>query len=145
MGLLIAVLSAFVLTAVLTRQFCNPTSRLHFLDHPNERSLHTRPTPRTGGVAINVGLFAAAVIGWTYWVDAAALAWLSAASLLVAGISFLDDIKGISSFTVSIDAQDDSFHRYLSYKQTRLNKYSCNFNYLYPPSLQYKRPDISEF
>lgn len=96
MSMLITVLSAFVLTAVLTRQFCNPTSRLHFLDHPNERSLHTRPTPRTGGVAISVGLFAAAVIGWTYWVNTVALAWLGAASLLVAGISFLDDIKGIS-------------------------------------------------
>ena len=33
----------------------SPNSRLAFLDHPNERSLHTKPVPRTGGMAIMVG------------------------------------------------------------------------------------------
>jgi len=35
--------------------FSSPNSRLAFLDHPNERSLHTKPVPRTGGMAIMVG------------------------------------------------------------------------------------------
>jgi len=93
---LFALAGAFALSSILTRQFCDPASRLHFLDHPNERSLHTNPTPRTGGVAINAGLFLAAVVGLIFSDASGPLAWLSAASLLVAGFSFLDDMKGIS-------------------------------------------------
>ena len=29
------------------------------LDHPNERSLHEKPTPRTGGLAILLGIVGA--------------------------------------------------------------------------------------
>jgi UDP-N-acetylmuramyl pentapeptide phosphotransferase/UDP-N-acetylglucosamine-1-phosphate transferase len=93
---LIAVVGAFLLSAFLTRQFCDPTSRLHFLDHPNERSLHTNPTPRTGGVAINAGLLLAAVMGVVFSEGNGHLAWLVLAASLVAMISFLDDIKGVS-------------------------------------------------
>ena len=35
-----------------TGYLCSPASRLCLLDRPNERSLHTQPTPRTGGLAI---------------------------------------------------------------------------------------------
>ena len=51
--------SAVALTALvfglaywMTRRLCMPTARVHWLDRPNERSLHTRPVPRTGGLAI---------------------------------------------------------------------------------------------
>ncbi len=95
-AVLVVVVSAFVFSAVLTRQFSDPASRMHFLDHPNERSLHTNPTPRTGGVAINAGLLVATVVGLAFSDGTGQLAWLGAAGLLVAGLSFLDDIKGVS-------------------------------------------------
>jgi UDP-N-acetylmuramyl pentapeptide phosphotransferase/UDP-N-acetylglucosamine-1-phosphate transferase len=63
------------------------------LDVPNQRSSHTRPIPRGGGLVI-VGGF---LIGLGVWQQAGgglsprALGWLAGA-LLVAGVSFLDDL-----------------------------------------------------
>jgi UDP-N-acetylmuramyl pentapeptide phosphotransferase/UDP-N-acetylglucosamine-1-phosphate transferase len=56
------------------------------LDRPNERSLHERPVPRTGGIAVLVG--AAVALGF-----GAAPLWLPAliASALAA-LSFIDDL-----------------------------------------------------
>lgn len=59
------------------------------LDRPNERSLHERPVPRTGGLAVLAGAAAALVFGveplWLPMALAAALA----------GISLLDDLQGM--------------------------------------------------
>mgnify|MGYP006976427499 CR=1 FL=1 len=49
----LALLLAAVVAALLTRRFCDPASGLHLLDLPNARSLHTRPTPRSGGIALD--------------------------------------------------------------------------------------------
>ncbi|MHB8348382.1 MAG: MraY family glycosyltransferase [Acidiferrobacterales bacterium] len=81
----------FAISAGLTRRFCNPASRLHILDHPNERSLHTRPTPRSGGVAI----FSAIVVGmaglaWRF-PDLSRLPWIVSGMALIAVVSFVDD------------------------------------------------------
>lgn len=59
------------------------------LDHPNQRSLHTQITPRTGGL----GLIAGILVGWLLatpdW------GWIGALFFLVS-ISFLDDMRGLS-------------------------------------------------
>jgi UDP-N-acetylmuramyl pentapeptide phosphotransferase/UDP-N-acetylglucosamine-1-phosphate transferase len=90
-----AVLAAFVVSALLTRRFCNPSSRWHVLDHPNERSLHTRPTPRTGGVAI-FGSLIVAFAWWLPWTGTMPLLYgLGAGAGLVAVLSFLDDRTGL--------------------------------------------------
>lgn len=89
------VISVFVLSAWLTRRFCDPASRWHILDHPNERSLHTQPTPRSGGIAIVAGLLAGYVLGGVAGYGAPAQFWLLAALLPVATISFLDDRSGV--------------------------------------------------
>jgi UDP-N-acetylmuramyl pentapeptide phosphotransferase/UDP-N-acetylglucosamine-1-phosphate transferase len=90
---------AFVLSAFLTRRYCDPTSRLYLLDHPNDRSLHTRPTPRTGGVAIFVAL-AGAVAIWSLGADSiSALYGLVAGAIFIAALSFIDDRKGLSVST----------------------------------------------
>ena len=92
----IAVFLALGISAFLTQRFCSPVSWPHILDHPNERSLHTRPTPRSGGVAIVIGI----LVGMTLWMALAGvprtLGWLGACALMVAGMSFLDDMKGMS-------------------------------------------------
>ncbi len=87
--------AGFLISARLTRRFCNPASRLHIVDHPNERSLHSRPTPRSGGIAI----FAAIIIGMagvSWWFqDYSHLAWIAVGMLLVAAVSYVDDRNGL--------------------------------------------------
>ena len=90
LNLLIGVFG-FAISAGLTRRFCDPASRLHILDHPNERSLHTQPTPRSGGIAI----LSAVCVGtlWLAWrfQDTSRLPWIAAGMLLIAAVSFVDD------------------------------------------------------
>lgn len=94
--ILLAAVIALAVTFSLTRRFCNPSSRLHLLDHPNERSLHSQPTPRTGGVAILFG-FASAIVLWVSIGDTAGQIWWLMAGLgIISGISFLDDWRGLS-------------------------------------------------
>jgi UDP-N-acetylmuramyl pentapeptide phosphotransferase/UDP-N-acetylglucosamine-1-phosphate transferase len=59
------------------------------LDRPNERSLHTRPVPRTGGIALLAGAAACLALG-------AADLWrpLAIAGALAA-LSFADDLRGV--------------------------------------------------
>lgn len=60
------------------------------LDHPNRRSLHQTPVPRTGGVAVFAGvLVGAAVIAPNLPVAA----WIGCATALA--ISFADDVRGV--------------------------------------------------
>jgi UDP-N-acetylmuramyl pentapeptide phosphotransferase/UDP-N-acetylglucosamine-1-phosphate transferase len=80
----------FVLSAWLTWRFCDPKSRFHILDHPNERSLHAQSTPRSGGLAILVAIVASvAMVSLSY--SLRDLAAVAAGFLIVAGVSFLDD------------------------------------------------------
>src|SRR5688572_20175112 len=75
---------AFVAVRVLLLRFGR-----FALDQPNERSLHERPVPRTGGIAVLVG--AAVSLGF-----GAAGLWLPLAlALVLAVISFFDDLRGL--------------------------------------------------
>ncbi len=90
----------------LTGQLAGARFASSVLDHPNERSLHDRPTPRTGGVAILAGLlFGLAWMSW-FWTpwngmsDPGLSGWPAAAwiVLLMYGIglvSFVDDRGGV--------------------------------------------------
>ena len=92
---LVPLVMAFIVSAVLTRRFCDPTSRFHLLDHPNERSLHSRPTPRTGGIAIFFALVVA-IVFWSLGNSVTASHYgLGAGAGLIAALSFLDDRKGL--------------------------------------------------
>lgn len=83
-----AILLSFVLTAVLRRY----ALACSLLDVPNKRSSHNVPTPRGGGVAIVLTF----LLGLPLLVWADALAWremvgLGGAGALVALVGFLDD------------------------------------------------------
>ncbi len=86
---------AFSVAALLTRVFSTPESWLSILDHPNERSLHLQPTPRTGGVAILAGFFSAIPVWLLATGGANMVAWLIAGSGVIATVSFLDDWRGL--------------------------------------------------
>src|SRR5438067_14370 len=66
------------------------------LDVPNQRSSHTQPTPRGGGLVIVVGFF----VGLGLWLvlggtlSPRALGWLAGA-LLIASVSFVDDLRSL--------------------------------------------------
>ena len=84
---------AFAVAAILARVLANPASRMNILDHPNERSLHSRPTPRTGGVAMVAGIIASVLASLLVLeVDITGSAgWLGGMALAIALISYIDD------------------------------------------------------
>lgn len=68
--------------------------RQRFLDHPNQRSLHSDPVPRSGGIAINASFaLAAFMLGISgvnlppvpFW-----LAWIA-----IVGVSLCDDLRPV--------------------------------------------------
>ncbi len=66
------------------------------LDHPNERSSHQTPTPRGGGIAVIAVLVAAWVAIGDYLGAPTATVWaLPAAAILLAAVSFVDDLKSL--------------------------------------------------
>lgn len=85
---LIAPAVAFIVSVALVRAFLSSVSRGLFLDHPNQRSLHAAPIPRTGGL----GLMPAAVLGMLM-VGGAAPAVLVALALML--LSLVDDWKSL--------------------------------------------------
>ncbi len=98
----------FLLSYGVTSRLCSPQSKLRFLDHPTDRSLHTTPTPRTGGLAIlgsvMAGLLAVDVLGGTgvfFWktadpVLAEVWLWIMGLTLMVGAVSFWDDRSALS-------------------------------------------------
>jgi len=75
---------AFVAVRVLLSRFGR-----FALDQPNERSLHERPVPRTGGVAVLLGAAVSLAFG-------AAPLWPAfALALGLAVLSFIDDLGGL--------------------------------------------------
>src|ERR1700687_491404 len=94
---LAAVIAAAGLIACLgTRALIPILRRTAVLDHPNERSLHEAPTPRGGGIA----LVAAILLAWLALIAAGAGAALLCVVLfgagLLAAISWIDDLRGLS-------------------------------------------------
>ena len=60
------------------------------LDHPNERSLHQQPVPRTGGIGVAAGIAVGAMLAsplnwWPLWLGAA----------ILVGVSFFEDLAGL--------------------------------------------------
>ena len=91
----------------LTDRLADKASMLGPIDHPNDRSLHHLPTPRTGGVAIVVSAFIGVVVWSTTagWTDGESTGRLDrfpevisilGGTLFLAIVSFLDDRKGLA-------------------------------------------------
>lgn len=88
-------LLAFALSAHFTRRLWSAPSIFYVLDTPNERSLHTRPVPRTGGLAVVTSAVLVAAVVAIFsdaWRD---MIWFAAGTVLVAAVSFMDDRRGV--------------------------------------------------
>jgi Fuc2NAc and GlcNAc transferase len=96
---------AFALSMFLTRQLVVHARKLASIDIPNERSSHSAPTPRGGGIAFVLtsvlGFITIAILTSQFGVE---LLGLSVAGGLVATVGHLDDRKRISGAIVRLFA-----------------------------------------
>lgn len=83
---------ALLLSVVGTRAVLSWLERRQILDHPNERSSHTRPTPRGGGLAVTTAVLVAWGLATAQGGDATGWRWLAlAAAAALMASSWLDD------------------------------------------------------
>ena len=92
-------LCAFLLSWGLTAVLLRFASRHHLVDSPNQRSLHTQPTPIIGGLAMLISLVTTTLIA-SIWMPSLLLVlpnqfWMPL--LLIASISYVDDCRPISA------------------------------------------------
>jgi len=84
-----SVLCAFVTTFLLLVLILRPQSKSFLaLDHPNSRSLHTKPTLRSGGLGIMAGV----IVCWILFNDF--IPWLILLIFFIC-LSLIDDFKGL--------------------------------------------------
>ena len=89
---LLSVAAALLVSALLSGGLSRYRGRFALLDQPNERSLHSRATPRTGGLAILAGIVVGTLGTWRqWWFPGMGPALLGL--LAVAAVSFADDMR----------------------------------------------------
>jgi UDP-N-acetylmuramyl pentapeptide phosphotransferase/UDP-N-acetylglucosamine-1-phosphate transferase len=108
MAVLLALAAGALVLSALSVALIRKWAAHRLLDVPNERSSHTRPTPRGGGLAIAVLTLAGTLCAGPFveW-SPLQLAAFVAAGALIAGISLLDDIRSlrtVTRFTVHLAA-----------------------------------------
>lgn len=87
-------LAGAALTVVATRRVREYLLRRQILDLPNERSSHTLPTPRGGGLATSPILVALLLaMGWFH--HSVLLGMLGLGALVLVAISWVDDRRGL--------------------------------------------------
>lgn len=87
----IVLMTAFVIACAACWWLSRDGGRFSLLDHPNARSLHDQPVPRSGGLAIWAGIVVGGLLMLAWQGGRAELAWLGAGTLLVGIISLIDD------------------------------------------------------
>ncbi len=92
--LALALIAAFIVSAVLIPAIQGPAHRVGLVDHPNHRKRHSQATPLTGGL----GIFSGFLIG-LWLVD---LAWLPYWSLIVGALVLM--ITGLVDDLVEVRA-----------------------------------------
>ncbi|MGB8274608.1 MAG: glycosyltransferase family 4 protein [Alphaproteobacteria bacterium] len=93
----IVFLAVYAATLVAVGAVTSVLRRRAILDHPNDRSSHAMPTPRGGGIGILVVLLPAFALIALATRDAAAPVYaVLGAALMLAAVSFWDDVKGLT-------------------------------------------------
>lgn len=87
--LALAPLAAFFVALLVARLLLTAAGRRIALDTPNERSLHDKPVPRTGGIAIAAGVAAACAFALP------GLPVLLGVAAALAAVSLADDLVGL--------------------------------------------------
>ena len=87
---------SLLLSATLTWLLYSNRLGIKLLDHPNIRSLHTTPIPRSGGLAIAVTLFVMFIFNITALPES--VTNIAIGALIIFFVSAIDDIKHVPSF-----------------------------------------------
>lgn len=90
-------IACFLASLVLCEVVRRFALRRALLDAPNERSLHTLPTPRLGGAAIVVTTLVACAVGWQR--APSPLHVLIGVCAVVAAVGLRDDVRPLSAAT----------------------------------------------
>lgn len=99
--LVVGGICAFLLAYSFTFAVSLCCYKMHWLDQPAERRVHTRPLPRLGGIAIYLAFGIASLLIYTpggpnersiYWL-------LLCAGLFIAAVHAYDDVKGLPPWT----------------------------------------------
>src|SRR5579884_1789066 len=88
---LLAFAVALALSLALTALLIRLAPRLRLIDLPDPRKVHTRPTPRAGGLAIFAAFLAAALVPAQSWPSAAV--WLALVGFPVVLLGLADDLR----------------------------------------------------
>ena len=94
-GLMLAFITAFVLTYLIIPIIIKVAKERRFFDEPNKRSSHVEPTPSLGGIGIFAGTICAIVL-WTPLKEFGILQYILAAFILIFLLGVLDDLMPIS-------------------------------------------------
>ena len=90
----------FIIAWILTGRVYRYAVSEQILDHPNDRSLHSDPTPRGGGVSISiVVLLTTIVVWWLGYLETPVFTGFIGGGGLVAVTGWIDDRYGISTLT----------------------------------------------
>ncbi len=92
----VAIVVSLGVAAWTTARLARASGRLRILDHPNARSLHAAPTPRTGGLGVWTGLLAGGLLLAWQGMLPSPWGWVLVALLLQAPVAFLDDLRELS-------------------------------------------------
>lgn len=95
MNSILIIVGVFILSFILTRFIRKWAIKRSIIDHPNERSSHTIPTPRGGGLAIVISWFLGISILYITNHIEAKFFWALAAGLPLPLVGFLDDIYNL--------------------------------------------------
>ncbi|MDR2878210.1 MAG: hypothetical protein LBV36_09290 [Chromatiales bacterium] len=90
-GLLLIIVCTFCISCALTLLLSRAGARMGMLDHPNARSLHDTPRPRTGGLAIWAGCLAGIAVLSVFSGTLAISLWPAAALAVVGVVALIDD------------------------------------------------------
>ena len=91
----LAAVVALAVVTVVTGWFASRQPGRWLVDHPDERSLHHRPTSRAGGVAILAGISAGLAILALIEPPAPGSGWILAGAIVIACVSFADDVQRV--------------------------------------------------
>jgi UDP-GlcNAc:undecaprenyl-phosphate GlcNAc-1-phosphate transferase len=86
-----APVATFLLTRLILTWMLKNGAVAIAMDHPNDRSLHSIPTPRTGGLALTGGIGFGWVLLWQPW-----MLPIASCVLFITLVSFFDDVRSLS-------------------------------------------------
>jgi Fuc2NAc and GlcNAc transferase len=92
MHVLLLIVATALVSAVLTSVVRKYSLQRELLDIPNERSSHSVPTPRGGGLAIVAALLVALTLAWLLeWIPGRVALALVPGGIVIAAIGWIDD------------------------------------------------------